>query len=226
MVKGFLIRTGAALLFGFAVAYTIAAPQTYPAPDLTPVRLSINGEGQASGVAIGPRTILTAGHAGEKVGEGGKAGALFPDGSQHVVIATDVKVWKEKKIDYAIMTTKTDLPHYTALKCDPLKVTEEFWGISNPEDFYFLKDRFRVLSTDPRNAHFPEPYLITVTGYMSEGASGGPLYAEDGRVVGILVAYFSTNVLTNRGPRRVPLGAVGWVVPASEICKHMGVTPP
>lgn len=178
------------------------------------------GDAHCSGVHIGNGYVVTAEHcvseADRERGSRGRGTHLVSvkvvgtDGSER----TGEVLWANVDADIALL--HIDNAH--AIKAAPLSCAvapegTRIKGVGNPIQFDFLTYTGTVAGT-PRKAwdwRVALPIDMTIT----QGMSGGPIYDDAGRVVGIIVGGaslgpFSSNIV------------LSFAVPSSEVCRLMG----
>ncbi|MBY3434802.1 trypsin-like peptidase domain-containing protein [Rhizobium laguerreae] len=187
----------------------VQAPPTTSEDSVVMVNLA---DGHGSGVHIGNGFIITAAHvAGEakevdikrQVGEDLKAEVL----------------WVNKAYDIALLRTSGKLAGQSALNCAQPKIGDEIQAAGNPLNLEFVSSFGRIAGTARAAEPWREVVITDVTTVM--GASGGPLFGKDGRVVGIVVGVMPAPI--KNGDGYVPsLTGFGTAVPASVVCQLLG----
>lgn len=135
--------------------------------------------GHGSGVAIGPRLVMTARH----VVWGGSAWAVVPPGESRPVPAHPVYV--DLDHDIAFVQTAVDMPHHVALpEQRPLRMSERVSASGYPLDL-----------REPNPAAVSgEVSRVTRDGHLhlsmnvNPGNSGGPVVDGEGNVIAIVAA--------------------------------------
>ncbi len=166
-----------------------------------------NPTGYGSGVHIGNGYIVTAAHV---VVGAPDLDIKLDDGS----IIKDVEVmWINTKYDIALLHVgASEGFEGAALECTNPQIGTPITVEGNPLGMEFVVSYGHVGSTPQTvlwNGKVVWPIVYTIDADASPGNSGGPVYNEDGEVVGILVG-------------RVPGEALRWAVPASVVCGLLG----
>jgi len=198
------ILTGAIVFI--AAAYCIIRFESSKAESRLPgsvVKVVLAGGGHGSGVHIGKGYILTAAHV---VAE-----------SKTLKIKTDTGatgeadvLWFNKDHDIALIHTGTNL-QVSQIACEPIVSGSLTRATGNPANQEFISTWGRVSG---RAIGTPWKVAIVADITIVPGMSGGGLFDEAGRLVGILVGTMA------RG-----FGAIipiGYVVPASAFCGMLG----
>lgn len=199
--RDWLVPIGAALVL---IAVLFADRWGRPSPKLAgPVVKLILETGHGSGVHIGKGYILTAAHVVASV--------------QKLKIKTDKGktgeadvLWFNKEYDVALIHTTTKL-QAAEIACEPIAPGALTRATGNPANQEFISTWGRV-----SGRAIDTPWKVAVVADMTivPGMSGGGLFDEAGRLVGILVGTMA------RG-----LGGIvpiGYVVPASAFCGMLG----
>ena len=178
------------------------------------VRL-VNGPGLCAGVLVDDQgTIATAYHC---VSSGRRTAVETFDGVEAVakVVATD------PRNDLALIVAEdlAGLP-YAEVRRDPVVVGEEVWAVGHPYGTTAMRGAYEDLlnwSVSRGIVSASGPRLIQVDAALNPGNSGGPLFDEDGHVIGIAsrklradnIAFAGTGALLGElmdGPHRKPPG--------------------
>lgn len=167
--------------------------------------------GKGTGTYIGNGRILTAAHV---VGDATILTIIAEDGTEY---SATVLV-NAAPYDVAVLTLlqPTTLPE-APIACRTPAVGEHVEGIGHPLSFSYVHSFGRVSSdmrsTRPLMMQFLESIFVTLP--IGPGMSGGPVFATDGGIVGIMVA----------GLIDSDFGAIGInvVVPGSTICNVINV---
>jgi S1-C subfamily serine protease len=179
--------------------------------------------GHGSGVHIGNGFIVTAAHVvdgqsdidikfsdGSVYGDDNKPCSLVPNCNKPEPVTV---MWVNTRLDIALIR----VGNFENAASAPLSCVDPAIGTpitveGNPIMFEFVTSYGRVGSTSQTvswNGQVVWPAVYTIDADASPGNSGGPLYNEDGEVVGILVG-------------RIPGEALRWAVPASVVCGLLG----
>jgi S1-C subfamily serine protease len=170
------------------------------------------GHGHGSGVHIGRGMIMTAAH-------------VVADATD-VEIKTDLGksmngkvVWVSKDYDVAMISTDADHLSASRLSCQPLSVGQSVKAEGNPGILDFMSSWGRIASQEAPRGDWRSSVIVDIT--IAPGSSGGPLFDDQHRVVGIVVGAALTQVY---GP--VPGASVvpySYVVPATAVCRMMAM---
>ncbi len=165
-------------------------------------------DGHGSGVAISPTLILTANHV---VADAGQYRIRTAAGDEHPVEV----VWQSPSRDVALLRiTDTARLAHADLACRKPVVGEPVTAIGSPLDARFVVTTGRIASVHPIEDKDYDPTDVTVDIAMAWGNSGGPLFDEDGRIIGL-----ADKVLLHQigaGATMIPLGVI---VPSWRICQ-------
>lgn len=203
----------------------VACKPGYGEMQRSAVMLQIGESGAASGTLIGNNKILTAGHVYDGAQE---ILAAFANGQ----VLPVRRLWRSDVADIAILEVKYPRGYRGAeIDCDPVRAGDEIWVVGGPRAAPFhirwaiTHGYVSTLATlvDPRVAD-TDPDLrpliaLDVTGW--KGNSGGPVFNDNGEVIGILTAGVMAG---GSGPfgGGGPVG-IGLMTPASEFCRAVGL---
>lgn len=159
-----------------------------------------------SGVFVGGRTIVTAAH-------------LISDLTTAKTITTDdgttltaEVVLVDRINDIALLRLTADPAINPApVSCDTAPVGTEIRGVGNPLGLRFISTWGHVAGEPQPVARWPLGFVIDLQ--LIDGMSGGPLFNEEGEVVGLMVGYLSSR----NGPATMSVGA-----PSPRICSLLG----
>lgn len=186
-----------ALLFG-AYAYTPAPPAL---PGST-VKIVME-QGHGSGVHIGNGYVVTAAHVVvDKVPR-----IKLDDGSEQDAVV----LWANKAHDIALLRTASTMSA-SSLDCRVAANGEYVTAEGNPTVFEFVSSAGRIAGVE--RAFGPWVRVLPVDMTIVMGMSGGPVFAADGRVVGI-----SVGVLVAPVGFAASLTGFGAVVPSAAVCE-------
>lgn len=180
--------------------------------------LTVLPTGAASGTLIGDNKILTAGH----VYDGSKEIlATFPNGD----VLPVKRLWRSDVADLAILEVEYPRGYRGAkIDCDPVRAGDEIWVVGGPRGNPFHV-RWAVthgyvstlgLLIDPKlleeEPDFAPLIALDVSGW--KGNSGGPVFNDNGKVVGILTAGMVAGGMFGGGPIGIAM-----MTPATEFCR-------
>lgn len=188
-----------ALLFG-AYAYTPSATPT----DLPGSTVKIVMEqGHGSGVHIGNGYVVTAAHVvGDRIPK-----VKLDDGSEQEAVV----LWTNKANDIALLRTAATMSS-SALDCRVAENGELVEARGNPTVLEFVSSAGRIAGVEREFGPWARVLPVDMTIVM--GMSGGPVFAADGRVVGI-----SVGVLVAQLGFAPSLTGFGAVVPSAAVCE-------
>lgn len=195
-----LVAAVAIILFGVYATTPAAAP--IPA---SVVKVLV-GDGHGSGVHIGNGYIITAAH----VTQGKPVKLKLTDGTE---IAAET-LWENRNYDVALVRTSARLAA-SPLSCDTAPTGARLRALGNPMGLEFLESVGRVAG-GPREFG-PWKSVLPVDMTIVMGMSGGPVFATDGRVIGI-----SVGVLVAHLGFVPSLTGFGAIVPSSVVCALLG----
>lgn len=179
---------------------------------LPPVVKVVLKEGHGSGTHIGNGYIVTAAHVVDGATE---VRLKTSDGRER---PADV-LWANKTYDVALVRTrKFDNLAASPLSCRVPEVGEKVRAEGNPLAIEFLKSWGAVATS--RNKFGPWAEAIVVDLIVAPGMSGGPLFDEEGNLVGVLVGI----PLMQLGFGNVSAVGFTYAVPASTVCGLMART--
>lgn len=188
-----------ALVFG-AYAYTPAAT---PLPGST-VKIVME-QGHGSGVHIGNGYVVTAAHVvGDNVPR-----VKLDDGSEQEAVV----LWANKAHDIALLRTASTMSA-SSLDCRVAANGEHVTAEGNPTVFEFVSSAGRIAGVERSFGPWARVMPVDMTIVM--GMSGGPVFASDGRVVGI-----SVGVLVAPVGFAASLTGFGAVVPSAAVCEML-----
>lgn len=205
-----LAASAAAVFLAFVVLAGTLTPHHLPTVAMHSPTMVIPGVG--SGFYIGNGKIVTAAHVARHLHDGDKK-AVDEDGHEYEVVV----LWEDEEYDIAVLQVKGAEPpreHIAELSCRMPIVGEKITIEGNPLDFHFVRTDGTVASIVHLGGTFPmwhEWFFGDITALP--GNSGGPVYEQHGRVIGVLVG-----ALVKNG---VPVH-VSIIVPAGVVCRLLG----
>jgi S1-C subfamily serine protease len=220
---GVVILALAMLLFGGVYAMPNEPQQVtitntiIQAPSTTPEDSSIKitiGEGLGSGVHIGGGNILTAAHV---VGD-----AKTVKIKTFAGVESDADVlWINKDFDIALIHTGGNVSGSSALDCREPAFGEQLQAIGNPLGIEFVASFGRVAGSGRKLGNWNRVIVTDMTTVM--GQSGGGVFADDGRIVGINVGVTLAPLKSGKDAAGADvytptMTGFGFVVPASVVC--------
>lgn len=179
-----------------AVVLAACAATTFlPRTDAT-VYLSTAG-GHGSGVVVAEGWVLTAAHVAQRLTKGA---VIYSDGT---VVLFDKPLMRMSYAglqgpapDFAVVALDTNGVAPVEVRCEPVATGEEVWTVGSPGYAPFVMTKGYVASTEGRlvsNLISATPRLYTGEFYLADlpiqsGSSGGPVYDNEGRLIGITTA--------------------------------------
>lgn len=189
------------LLALLAIAYANTAPVPPALPGST-VKIVMDA-GHGSGVHIGNGYIVTAAHVvGDKIPK-----VKLDDGSEQDAVV----MWTNKAHDIALLRTASTMGA-SSLDCRVAANGEHVTAEGNPTVLEFVTSAGRIAGAEREFGPWARVLPVDMTIVM--GMSGGPVFAADGRVVGI-----SVGVLVAPVGFAASLTGFGAVVPSAAVCE-------
>jgi len=163
------------------------------------VLIAKNG-GQGSGTIIGPGLVLTAYHV---VRGKGQPNVRFLAGPSH----TGKVIWSEPDRDLALV--EVDIPKgypIAPIECDELAPGQQVVTIGHPLRSKWVAFHGPLPRAEARHKHF-----VSLGFTIGRGVSGGPVFNNQGQVVGISLAILARHPSAQTG--------IGFMLPASVFCQ-------
>jgi len=202
-----------AALFAVVCAFliTLVSCGSTPKPHQSDSMLNIfAGQSMGSGVYIGNGMVVTAAHVVAGVGAGAEVKLKTDDGKE----LTGEVAWLAPAYDIAFVRVKDIKDVASAdLACRSPVTGENVMVEGNPIMLRFVRSWGRVSSDKIETiGDWKEGFIVDAT--IAPGVSGGPIYDEDGSVIGIVVGM----------PRLFGLGGFAYTiaVPSSTVCTLLG----
>lgn len=192
-----------------ALAALLVMGARHPDPRALPVvKIDVTG-GHGSGVHIGDGYVVTAAH----VVENTKSVTVVSSTGAHS--GAEV-LWINKTYDIALLRV-ADVSGFqaAALACRVPQEGETLLAAGNPLSADFINLRGYVAGGEREMGSWKR--VVPVDMGVIPGMSGGPVYDEDGSVVGI-----SVGVMLMRLGFGASLTRIGLIVPAAAVCDLMG----
>lgn len=197
--------------------YTTVTNTIIQAPPTTSedsaIKISL-ADGLGSGVHIGGGNILTAAHV---VGD-----AKMVKIKTFAGIEGDADVlWINKDFDIALIHTGGNVSGSSELDCREPRFGEQIQAVGNPLGMEFIASFGRVAGAGRQLGNWKRVVVTDMTTVM--GQSGGGIFANDGRVVGINVGVTIAPLQSGKdaagGAVYTPtMTGFGFVVPSSVVC--------
>lgn len=189
------------VLFGFVLPTLTYTPRA-PLANST-LKVMIDG-GVGSAVHVGRGYAVTAAHV---VGDATSVTIKTSTGAEQPAEV----LWRNKDYDLALLRVEPKDIAASPLSCTDPTVGQQIRGLGNPLGLEFVHTWGRVASgVEPRDM-FRSIYFANMA--IAGGYSGGPVFDERGRVVGIMVA-----VRTAPMGFGTSLSGIAYVVPGSAVC--------
>lgn len=166
------------------------------------------GEGHGSGVHTGNRYIVTAAHVV------GQAATVKVKTSRGGEADADV-LWVNKAHDIALLRAQS-LPEVdvSRLACGNPSVGQPVSAVGNPGPLEFITAYGRVSSLLKHGNPWADFYIVSMA--IAPGMSGGPVFNEQGQVIGLVVGVAMMSI----GWAGAPVG-FGYVTPSSAVCRML-----
>jgi V8-like Glu-specific endopeptidase len=214
----------AAAVVGLLLTAFTQAPRPY---DYGVLQLQITTPGGTiggSGVAIGPRLIVTAAHVAV-------AGPTFEMKNARIAVQPGHVGWAIERLDIGVIEPTVPVDEIRELSCQDPNPGEPITIVGYPNIGGFLPTgavitKGTVASKVQRDPEDGSVFII-LDAKVQPGNSGGPVFDAQGRVVGIAVAMFGYYLgpPPAKGERdRRPFVGNGYsmMVPGSVLCRQLG----
>lgn len=158
------------------------------------------GEGHGSGMIIGPGLVLTAYHA---VRGNRRPDVRFFSGQS----TTGHVIWSAPGRDLALVEVDVPEGHPVAsIYCDDLAQGQPITVVGHPMQSEWVAVRGHLPKTEVSHDRY-----VSLGLPIGRGASGGPVFNNDGQVVGIIL-----NILIRRPNAQM---GIGYMLPAHDFCQ-------
>ena len=188
------------LLFG---TLTWAYSRPPPRPDEAVVKIEL-ATGHGSGVHIGNGFIISAAHVAGKA----KTVKLRSEGGKAV---EGTVLWVNTTYDIALIKTEKDAFGSAPLSCSPAHRGDYITAMGNPLGIEFVSSVGRIAGKAREVGPWKSVFVTDMTIVM--GMSGGPVFNEDGEVIGITVGVMAASVAFSPS-----LVGFGYIVDSPSIC--------
>lgn len=202
--RAFLITLLVLVATTSAAAYTLLPPPALPATETATVKIQVN-DGHGSGVHIGDGFIVTAAHV---VGDAKEVQVRAKGGENR---KADV-LWVNKANDIALLRTSSDGLGVAKLACQAVKVGDPIIAYGNPLKIEFVAAYGKIAGEPRETGPWKSVYVTDITTVM--GQSGGPVYADNGDLIGITVGVMAAPIGFSGS-----LVGYGYVVPSTAVCE-------
>jgi S1-C subfamily serine protease len=203
------------ILFGMALATWLGACSTSPQPLLESLHYSTvmveHAQGHGTGIIVGPDLVLTADH----VISDEPLEVLFFEG-QHL---PGVITWRDPQLDLALVETRIPEGYPTpSWFCGDLEPGQHLVLIGHPTHSRWVAVGGHLPGVAPFDGE-----LVALGFPIGLGTSGGPVFDEAGRVVGVALA-----ILAERSSASANFGdfkdtGIGLMLPAKVFCSAEGL---
>lgn len=199
-------------LFLLLLAWLFSTPEAiarFAAPDYlktetTLVKVMLK-DGHGSGVHIGNGYILTAAH----VVKDAKAATLkTKDGK----IRQAAVLWANTEYDIALLSSEDTKIDAATLDCRVAQAGDFITSYGNPLNVEFAAAFGRIAGEPRKFGPWQSVFVTDITTVM--GQSGGPVFNEEGRLVGITVGAMTVAMRFS-----LSLVGYGFVVPSASVCE-------
>ncbi|MGI9510449.1 MAG: S1C family serine protease [Geminicoccaceae bacterium] len=186
-----------------------------PSSSVTPLHRSTvlieHENGHGSGLIIGPDRVLTAHH----VVQGDALGVRFFNGEDN---AGSV-IWSDPDRDLALVDVDIPSGHPTALlSCEQPKPGQHVIAVGHP-----IQSQWVLTGGYLPNSTLIAGRYVSLGFPVGLGTSGGPVFDEQGHVVGMTLAILAERA-TEAAYDEFKDTGIGLMLPSSEFCHAVGVT--
>ncbi len=203
-----------AFIAGLLTAF-LTACSSPPASVVTPLHRSTvlveHENGHGSGLIVGPRRVLTAHH----VVQGDGLGIRFFSGEAN---AGSV-IWSDAERDLALIDVAVPEGHPRALlSCDQPVAGQHVIAVGHP-----IQSQWVMVGGYLPNSGLIAGRYVSLGFPVGLGTSGGPVFDEEGQVIGITLAILAERSSTEAAYDEFKDTGIGLMLPASDFCKTVGV---
>jgi serine protease Do len=206
------------LLVGAALGVFLGACGTSPTSPLDSMNqatvLIEHAKGHGTGTIVGPHAVLTAYHVVQEA----PLAVTFFNGP-----AVGGRVtWVDEKLDLALVDVPvpTNYPKIE-LACGDLHVGQHLVSVGHPTQSRWVA----VGGYLPTTSSIGAGQLVPLGFPIGLGTSGGPVFDEAGRVVGITLAILAERNRASAAYDRYKDTGIGLMLPARDFCDTLGATP-
>lgn len=169
--------------------------------------------GHGSGVYIGDGYVLTAAHVAEGADKDGTVQVNRPrsDSDSWNDSWTAEVLWTDKRQDFALLKLRAIMDESgvpaAVVSCEPLKMQQPVTIVGWPLSLGRIQSRGYVASKeDKQPPHWAHAYVVVAP--VTFGNSGGPVYDDAGKVVGLAVGIVDGTSLS-------------FVIPTFRVCSQL-----
>jgi S1-C subfamily serine protease len=212
MSSGVLLR----LLMGAILAVILGACSSSPHSSLDPMHeatvLIEHAKGHGTGTIVGPHAVLTAYHV---VQESPLEVTFF-----HGPVVPGRVIWFDDKLDLALVDVVVPAGYPTIeLDCNDLQAGEHLVSIGHPTQSRWVA----VGGYLDTVSSIGEGHLVPLGFPIGLGTSGGPVFDENGHVVGVALAILAERNPASAAYDRFKDTGIGLMLPAKDFCDALGV---
>ncbi len=203
------------LITGLSAMLLSACATTPPPTGITPLHQSTvlveHESGHGSGLIVGSGRVLTAYH----VVQGDHLDVRFFNGQTS---PADI-VWSDPERDLAIVEVSVPEGHPTVqLSCDQPIPGQHVMSIGHP-----IQSQWVLVGGYLPSSSLVAGRYVSLGFPVGLGTSGGPVFNEDGEVVGITLAILAERTSTVATYDQFKDTGIGLMLPASEFCETIAV---
>lgn len=207
LVRSMLILAAAAALAGCA-GTTVSSLDSFHHATV----LIENAKGHGSGTIVGPHKVLTAYHV---VADDSPLDVTFFDGRERAGRVS----WQDPDLDLAVIEVEVPAGyHAPELTCAAPERGQLLVALGHP-----TQSRWVAVG-----GYLPDPERIGRSGYVAMGfpiglgTSGGPVFDEEGRVIGVSMAILAERESTSAGFDSYKDTGIGLMLPVHDFCNLVG----
>lgn len=203
MLRGSVLCAGLAAALG---ACSTPSSPTLDSLDQATVLIE-HAKGHGTGTIVSPHAVLTAYHVVQEA----PLEVTFFNGPR---LAGRVS-WFDAKLDLALVDVEVPAGYpVTKLDCDNLHVGEQLVSVGHPTQSRWVA----VGGHLPTTATIGSGQLVPLGFPIGLGTSGGPVFDQSGRVVGITLAILAERNPASAAYDRYKDTGIGLMLPAKDFC--------
>jgi serine protease Do len=203
MLRGSVLCAGLAAALG---ACSTPSSPTLDSLDQATVLIE-HAKGHGTGTIVSPHAVLTAYHVVQET----PLEVTFFNGPR---LAGRVS-WFDAKLDLALVDVEVPAGYpVTRLDCDNLHVGEQLVSVGHPTQSRWVA----VGGHLPTTATIGNGQLVPLGFPIGLGTSGGPVFDQSGRVVGITLAILAERNPASAAYDRYKDTGIGLMLPAKDFC--------
>ena len=202
-------------MIGGLLMVLLAACNTPPSSPVTPLHRSTvlieHDKGHGSGLIVGPRRVLTAFH----VVQGQGLDVRFFSGEANA----GTVIWSDAERDLAVIDVHIPEGHPQApLSCDQPRAGQHVIAVGHP-----IQSQWVLVGGYLPNSGLVADRYVSLGFPVGLGTSGGPVFDDQGQVVGITLAILAERNSTEAAYDEFKDTGIGLMLPASEFCRTVGI---